>query len=48
MPWWSGCIVLRRGALFLLMDSSDSFDGRYFGPSARGDIIGKVSALWTR
>lgn len=48
MPRWSGCVTLRSGALFLLMDSPDSFDGRYFGPTARGDVIGSAKALWTR
>lgn len=49
MPWWSGCVTLRRGALFLLMaDSPASFDGRYFGPTGRGDIIGQATLLWPR
>ena len=48
MPWWSGCERLRNGALFLLMDSPDSFDGRYFGPIAPGDVIGRAIPLWTR
>jgi conjugative transfer signal peptidase TraF len=46
MPLWSGCVTLRRGALFLLMDSPDSFDGRYFGPTERGDVIGKARLIW--
>jgi type IV secretory pathway protease TraF len=46
MPWWNGCVMLRSGALFLLMDSPDSFDGRYFGPTSRGDVIGEVRLLW--
>lgn len=48
MPWWSGCVALRDGALFLLMDDSGSFDGRYFGPTRRGDIISRVRLLWAR
>jgi conjugative transfer signal peptidase TraF len=49
MPWWSGCVTLRHGALFLLMaDSPMSFDGRYFGPTEPGDIIGKATLLWRR
>jgi conjugative transfer signal peptidase TraF len=48
MPGWGGCETLHSGALFLLADSPDSFDGRYFGSSARSDIIGKASAIWTR
>ena len=46
MPWWNGCVMLRSGALFLLMDSPDSFDGRYFGPTSRGDVIGEARLLW--
>lgn len=48
MPWWTGCVTLRRGALLLLMDHPASFDGRYFGPTARGDIIGTAQLLWRR
>jgi len=47
LPWWRGCRTLRDGTLFLLMaEASDSFDGRYFGPSDPRDIIGKATALW--
>lgn len=49
MPSWLGCRVLRDGAVFLLMaDQSASFDGRYFGITARGEIIGKAHLLWRR
>lgn len=48
MPHWSGCIVLRPGQNLLLMPGSASFDGRYFGPTAQGDIVGKVDLLWAR
>ena len=48
MPWWEGCITLREGAVFLLTKSSASFDGRYFGPTVRGDIIGKAHLLWAQ
>lgn len=48
MQWWQGCITLRDGAVFLLTDSSTSFDGRYFGATVRGDIIGKAHLLWAR
>lgn len=48
MPWWEGCATLRRGALLLLMDHPDSFDGRYFGPTERGDILGTARLLWRR
>ena len=48
MPWWNGCTLLRGGAVFLLMDDPASFDGRYFGPTPRGDIIGRARLLWAR
>jgi conjugative transfer signal peptidase TraF len=49
MPWWQGCVRLRGGARFLLMTGSPaSFDGRYFGPTQRSDIVGRATPLWTR
>lgn len=48
MPWWHGCLRLRATQLLLLMtDSPASFDGRYFGASDRGHLIGRAHALWT-
>ena len=47
MPWWSGCALLAPGQFFLLMtDSPASFDGRYFGVSGAGDIVGRAQLLW--
>jgi len=35
--------------MFLLMARSPaSFDGRYFGPTSRSDIVGKATLLWAR
>jgi conjugative transfer signal peptidase TraF len=49
MPAWSGCRRLGRNELFLLMaESPASFDGRYFGPTARTGIIGRAHLLWAR
>jgi conjugative transfer signal peptidase TraF len=48
LPWWRGCITLRDGALLLLTDPPASFDGRYFGPTAARDVIGKATPLWVR
>lgn len=48
MPWWNGCIRLGANQLMLLMtDNPASFDGRYFGVSARRDVIGRARVLWT-
>ena len=47
LPWWSGCQVLQRGELFLLSPGSpDAFDGRYFGITHNGEVIGKARLLW--
>lgn len=47
MPHWQGCRRLGTGQWFLLMaGSAASFDGRYFGVSERGDIVGKARLLW--
>jgi conjugative transfer signal peptidase TraF len=49
MPWWSGCVRLRGRQLFLLMsDSPASFDGRYFGVTDGGLVVGKAQLLWAR
>lgn len=48
MPWWEGCTALRHGAVFLLMADPASFDGRYFGPTDRSDIVGRARLLWAR
>lgn len=48
LPRWQACIRLRDGQRLLLADARDSFDGRYFGVSAPGDIIGRATPLWTR
>ena len=45
---WQGCDLLASGQVFLLAEgSSMSFDGRYFGPSERRDIVGRLVLLWT-
>lgn len=46
MPIWIGCITLGQQQLFLLMDNQASFDGRYFGPSDKRDLVGKAEFLW--
>lgn len=47
LPRWSGCLLLDGGKAFLLMEGvSDSFDGRYFGPTPTAAIIGRLAPLW--
>ncbi|SDA36886.1 S26 family signal peptidase [Sphingomonas sp. NFR15] len=49
MPGWNGCVRLRGRQLFLLMTRSPaSFDGRYFGVTEGGLVVGKARLLWPR
>lgn len=48
MPWWHGCRVLVPGEYLLLMDSRNSFDGRYFGITGSRDLVGRAMLLWAR
>jgi type IV secretory pathway protease TraF len=41
LPTWRGCRTLAVGEVFLLGDTDDSFDGRYWGPTST-DLIGGV------
>lgn len=46
LPQWSGCLRLGEGELLLLMPSEDSFDGRYFGPTPRSELVGRARLIW--
>jgi conjugative transfer signal peptidase TraF len=46
LPSWQGCRVLRLDELLVLGDHRNSFDGRYFGPIVRSDVITRVLPLW--
>lgn len=47
LPWWEGCVRIGAGQAFLLMvHENASFDGRYFGVTASGDIVGKARLSW--
>lgn len=43
LPAWRGCRRLSAGELFLLGDTDDSFDGRYWGPIPTE----LIEAAWT-
>lgn len=43
LPRWDGCRRLGVGELFLLGDTDDSFDGRYWGPVT----IDQIEGVWT-
>lgn len=48
LPAWGGCRILGPDQVFLLTaDVPDSLDGRYFGPTERGTIRGRVTPVWT-
>jgi type IV secretory pathway protease TraF len=44
LPAWSGCRVLAADEIFLLGDTDDSFDSRYWGPVRTSEIDG----VWRR
>ena len=47
LPWWQGCGRMTGATYLLIMDRvQDSYDSRYFGPVARGRIVGKAHPLW--
>lgn len=48
LPVWRGCRRLADGDLFLMNpDVPDSLDGRYFGPIAARNVIGRATPLYT-
>jgi conjugative transfer signal peptidase TraF len=48
LPGWSGCRVIAADELFVMnRRAPDSFDGRYFGPLKRTQLIGRASPVWT-
>ncbi|UPT64856.1 MAG: S26 family signal peptidase [Hyphomonadaceae bacterium JAD_PAG50586_4] len=42
LPTWEGCRTLAEGEVFLLGDTEDSFDGRYWGPT----LVSSIEAAW--
>lgn len=48
LPWWAGCHELGDGAFLLMPGGPASFDGRYFGITEPGDIVGRARRIWTR
>jgi conjugative transfer signal peptidase TraF len=45
---WKACRALAVDEIFLLSEANPaSFDGRYFGPILRANVIGKARPLWT-
>jgi conjugative transfer signal peptidase TraF len=48
LPEWKGCRVIAAEEIFIMnRHAPDSFDGRYFGPLPRAQLIGRASPVWT-
>ncbi|WP_236672290.1 S26 family signal peptidase [Croceicoccus sp. YJ47] len=48
LPVWEGCRTIAADELFAMNTRvPGSFDGRYFGPVARADVIGRARPVWT-
>jgi conjugative transfer signal peptidase TraF len=45
LPSWQGCMTLDAAQLFLLGDTAESYDGRYFGITSVHDVIGRAVLL---
>lgn len=45
LPAWSGCRRLAADEILLLGDHPDSLDGRYFGATRRGRLVGVARPL---
>jgi len=48
LPDWQGCHTIGADEIFVMNRSAPgSFDGRYFGPIARAQVIGRANPVWT-
>jgi conjugative transfer signal peptidase TraF len=48
LPVWDGCRTIADGDVFVMnWQSSDSLDGRYFGPLPVSAVIGRAQPMWT-
>ena len=48
LPAWQGCRVIADGDVFVMnWQSTDSLDGRYFGPLPASAVIGRAIPVWT-
>ena len=45
LPSWAGCERLGVNQVLLMGEMSESFDGRYFGPTDAADIVGRISPV---
>lgn len=48
LPAWQGCRTIADGDVFVMnWQSTDSLDGRYFGPLPASSVIGRAIPVWT-
>ena len=48
LPVWQGCRTIADGDVFVMnWQSTDSLDGRYFGPLPASSVIGRAIPVWT-
>jgi len=48
LPVWHGCRVIADGDVFVMnWQSTDSLDGRYFGPIPASAVVGRAVRVWT-
>lgn len=47
LPSWQGCTTLDDGQVFLLGDTAESYDGRYFGITSATEVIGRAVGVVT-
>jgi len=48
LPDWQGCRTVGADEIFVMnRRAPGSFDGRYFGPIARTQVIGRATPVWT-
>ena len=48
LPVWHGCHIVGGDQLFLLNDTPDSMDARYFGPIPAAGLLGRATPVLTR
>lgn len=47
LPRWTGCRILHRDEIFVVGDTADSFDSRYFGPVRQAAVAGVYREVLT-
>lgn len=45
LPTWAGCQRLASSQVLLIGETENSYDGRYFGPTAASDVLGRANLV---